>query len=124
MNLISGNLNLVQLRLKKSMIVLIVALFGGITPIFSQKISVDFKNLTLKEAVEVLQTKHNYSFSMNTSDIDMNKRVNYKAKKVELTEVLNKIFEGQGFECFVKDNIITVTRSDAKRVQSSAQKKS
>ncbi len=123
MNLISGNLNLAQLRLKKSIIMLIIALFGGITPIFSQKISVNFKNLTIKEAVEVLQTKHNYSFSMNTSDIDMNKRVNYKAKEVELTDVLNKIFEGQGFECIVKDNIITVAKKDTEKNQTTAKKK-
>lgn len=122
MNLISGNLKLAQLRLKKSLIMLIVALFVGITPIFSQKISVDFKNLTLKDVVEILQTKHNYSFSINTSDIDMNKRVDYKAKEVELIEVLNKIFEGQGFECFVQDNIITVAKKDTKTKPISEQK--
>ena len=115
MNLKSRNLNLARLRLKKSIIMLIIALFGGITPIFSQNISVNFKNLTIKQTIEVLQAKHNYSFSMSTSDIDMNKRVNYKARNVELIDVLNKVFEGQNIICSVKDNIITIVKSDKKR---------
>ena len=112
MNLNSRNLNLARLRLKKLTIILIIALFGGITPVFSQKISVDFENVTLKQAVEVLQTKYFYSFSMNIKNIDLNKRINYKAKDVELTDVVNKIFKDQGLTCIVKDKIINIVKSD------------
>ncbi|WP_421918774.1 SusC/RagA family TonB-linked outer membrane protein [Marinifilum sp.] len=113
MNLKTMFLNLTRSKLKKVIIVLIISFFGGLAPIFSQSISVKFKDITIKEAVEILRTKHNYSFSMNISDIDMNKRITYKANKVELTEVLNTIFKDQGIKCSINGNIITVRKDDA-----------
>lgn len=110
MNFKTENPSLVHLRLKKAMVIMIIALMGGVIPIFSQKISVNFNNTTIKQAISVLRTQHNYSFSMNISDINMDKRVSYKAENVELKDVLNNIFEGQGVKCSVNGNIITVSK--------------
>lgn len=100
------------LGMKKFLIILLWGIIGTASPTFAQKISVNFDNLTTRQAVEVLQAKHNYSFSMNTSGLDMDKRITYQAKNVELTEVLDKIFEEQGFKCTVNGQIITVLKND------------
>jgi len=114
MNFNTKILNRTQPRLKKLMIILVLALLGAHVPIFAQKISVDFKNSTIKEAIEVLRAKHNYSFSMNISDIDMSKRVTYAASNTELTDVLSVLFDGQGIDCSITGNIITVKKDKTK----------
>jgi len=123
MNFNTKFLNLAHSRLKKSMIILIIALMGGVVPIYSQKISVNFKNATIKEVVDVLRTKHNYSFSMNLSDIDMDKRVNYNAQNVEIAEVLNFVFEGQEIDSSINGNIITIRKGEGSRNSSSQPQK-
>ncbi|MCE4563738.1 SusC/RagA family TonB-linked outer membrane protein [Maribellus sp. CM-23] len=115
MYLKSNNLNLCRSRLRKLIIVFAIILLGGITPIYSQSISVNFKNVTIKQAIKELQSKHQYSFSINTKDIEMDKRVSFQADNVELTEVLNQIFEGQGCSIYVKDNIISVVKKEEKQ---------
>ncbi len=107
------NPSLAHLWLKKAVAIMIIAFLGGVIPIFSQKISVNFNNTTIKQAISLLRTQHNYSFSINITDIDLNKRVSYKADDVELKDVLNHVFEGQGVQCSIKGNIITVSKAGA-----------
>lgn len=106
--------NLVRTKFRKYSFVLLVVLFGGVIQTFSQKIDVDFNKTTIKEALEYLQAKHNFSLSMNISDIDMKKKISYKADKIDIKDVLNVIFKDQNVECTVKGKIITIKKSAKK----------
>ena len=113
MNLNSKILNLAQVRLKRWFVLLLIVLIAGAMPLFAQKISVNFKNTTVKEVIEFLRNKHNFSFSMSMSDIDMHERVNYRGKDVELAEVLDNIFKGQNVKCTVQGDIIIVSKAQS-----------
>jgi len=96
-------------------VVILVALFSSTGAVLSQNISIDLKDATVKSAMDLLQSKYDYSFSLNMSDVDADKRVTYKANNADLPEVLKAIFIGQDVKFALDGKVITVTRTQTQQ---------
>ena len=59
---------------------------------FSQDISLKAKQITVKEAIELLKEKSGYSFVFSSADVNTNKRIQYLRIKRRLMMSLSKFF--------------------------------
>ena len=64
-------------------------------PILAQDITLQLKNVTVKEAIEALHKTKNYSVVIKSSEINMSKKVSINANNAPIKVVLDQIFVGQ-----------------------------
>ena len=57
----------------------------------SKRFSVKVDNITLKEAIEVVRKKGNYSFLIRNNDIDLNKKVSVNVDKGTINDVMAQL---------------------------------
>lgn len=60
---------------------------------YAQKVDLDLKDVTVKEAMEVLKSRSGYSFVYEAGDIDTKAKVSVKATKIE--DAIRQIIAGQ-----------------------------
>lgn len=65
------------------------------TPPLEQKISVELKNVSVKEALTEIEKKANLSFAYRTNSIDQSTRLTRSYVKMSVREVLDDIFQGR-----------------------------
>lgn len=58
---------------------------------------IDFqvKNVTVREAVLKLQQQYGFSVTVESNDVDMNRKVSVSAKNESISTILSRIFTGQ-----------------------------
>jgi TonB-linked outer membrane protein, SusC/RagA family len=76
-----------------------------------KKISLNLKNATVKQALEEVKSRSNYSMWYSVSDIDAQKVVTVNLKGCSVYEALNAILAGQNVDIDVKDNRILITKT-------------
>ena len=59
---------------------------------FSQDISLKAKQITVKEAIELLKEKSGYSFVFSSADVNTNKRISISTDKATIDDVVSKFF--------------------------------
>ena len=64
-------------------------------PILAQDITLQLKNVTVKEAIEALHKTKNYSVVIKSAEINMSKKVSVNATNAPIKAVLDQIFVGQ-----------------------------
>ena len=97
------------LRIFRAMLVLTALLVPG--KLGAQNVTMDARNVSVQEAVTILQSQGNYTIVINADDVDLQKRVSVSAKDAPLSEVLSQIFAGQNLDFAVTGNTVSVTRS-------------
>ncbi len=79
-------------------IILAVSLAFVPLAVSAQEIDMSLERTSVRKAVEYLQREYNYSISVRTDEVDINRVVTVKAQRAALTEVLDQIFAGQAVE--------------------------
>lgn len=78
----------------KAMLIASAALCFNLS-VFAQDISLEIKNVTVKEAIEQLKKTSGYSFVFSSNDINTKQRVSVSAKNATIEEVVRQILKGQ-----------------------------
>lgn len=91
-------------------------------PAYSQHISLEMNNVSVKKAMAGLKEKSGYSFVYTAQDVDTKKTVSVKSG--ELSEVIEQILEGQGLTYEINGkNIILKKASDRTPAQKGKMRK-
>ena len=73
---------------------------------FAQQMSISLDKVTVRKALEHLQREYNYSVSVRSDEIDIDRVVSVKA--TDLSSVLNQIFAGQNVEYSINGTSVAV----------------
>lgn len=89
-------------------IILAVALAFVPLAVSAQEIDMSLERTSVRKAVEYLQREYNYSISVRTDEVDIDRVVTVKAQRAALTEVLDQIFAGQAVEYVINGKSVSV----------------
>ena len=92
------------------LILLSVAFFCFSASLFSQGISLDLPNITVREAIQTLKVKTGYSFVYEVKDIDTQRKITVKTINRPINEVVKQILLGQKVSYSIQGKNIVVTR--------------
>ena len=76
----------------------------------AQNVTLELKDVTVQEAVTMLQSQGNYTIVINAENVDLQKRISVSVKDAPLSEALAQIFVGQNLDFSVSGNTVSVTR--------------
>ena len=102
--------------MKISAIILMIGMLHASATVFSQNnnISVNFKNMTLIEAIKYIEAQTDYLFLYNVNDINNDIRVNIKIDKQSIEKVLDALLKDTGLEYIVRDkHIVLLLKKEA-----------
>ena len=83
-----------------------VTAFAGTSQ--EKTISLNLKNVTLKNAIEAVKKQTDYSFFIDAKDVDLNKTITINVNKKSIKEVLDVLFKGQPIQYEIKDKHIII----------------
>ena len=92
-------------------------------PILAQDITLQLKNVTVKEAIEALHKTKNYSVVIKSSEINMSKKVSINANNAPIKVVLDQIFVGQNVSYTINRHSIIISKKSDTGQQKSDEKK-
>ena len=92
-------------------------------PILAQDITLQLKNVTVKEAIEALHKTKNYSVVIKSSEINMSKKVSINANNAPIKVVLDQIFVGQNVSYTINGHSIIISKKSDTGQQKSDEKK-
>ena len=99
--------------------VLIVLLAFVSVVSFAQQINLSLERVTVRKALEYLQREYNYSVSVRSDEIDIDRIVSVKSQGgASLTSVLEQIFAGQDVEYSINGNSVFVKAKKVAKAQS------
>ena len=90
---------------------------------FSQAITLNVNNVTVKDAIEQIKEKSGYSFVFEVGDLDTKKIISVSATRKPVEEVVKQILAGQNVSYEIRDKNIVITRQKAVVPQRSKTKK-
>ena len=73
-----------------------------------KNISLDLKNVTVKEALEQLKAKTTYSLWFNVSEVDLGRKITINLQDKSINEALDIILKGQALNYEIKDKYIQI----------------
>lgn len=84
--------------MRKKVLWLVCLFFAIVVQAYAQtaKISIDMKNISIENILNVIEKNSEYHFLYDTKEIDINRKVNISAKDLPVSSVLEKIFSGTG----------------------------
>ena len=92
---------------------------------FAQHISMQLKNVTVKQAIETIQKQNGYSFTFAASDLNTQKIITVTARNLPIEKVVEQILIGQNVSYTVqgkrhhyKKRKVTKPHNRRKKVQS------
>ena len=103
-----------HLKMKMTTLLLIIVLFQvNANNNYAQrtKISVDLRNVPIEQVLDKIESITNFEFFVNVQEIDINKQVNVKANKQNISRILNDIFENENLEFKIIDKQISIRTS-------------
>ena len=92
------------LTMKISLILLFVTILQATATIYSQNVSVDIKNQTLRELFKAVESQSNYRFFYNDQLTALDKTITVKVKNSPVTDLLDKVLNNQSFSYKVLEN--------------------
>ena len=84
------------------------------SPALAQAIDLKLTNVTVKEAIEALNQRENYSVAIKSAGVDMQRRVSISAQNASIDEVLAQIFADQDITYTITGKSISVTKAAPK----------
>ena len=97
-------------RLLKSIVLTVGATLLMTSGAWAQSINLSLRNVSVRQVVEQLQRDYNYSFSIQSNDVDVNKVVSVVAVNASIDDVMKQAFANQEVEYAVNGNVITVAK--------------
>ncbi|NDV45595.1 SusC/RagA family TonB-linked outer membrane protein [Paludibacter sp. 221] len=73
-----------------------------------KNITLNLKDVTVKDALEQLKSQTSYSLWFNVNDIDLKKKITTEIKDKSVSEALDVILEGQNLSYEIKDKYIQI----------------
>ena len=86
----------------------------------AQNISLKAGNTSIREVIETLQKDYGYSFSIRTSEVDVEKSVSIDVTNADIKTVLDKVFAGSKVSYSIDGNLISVTEAAPPKKQKNA----
>lgn len=77
----------------------------------AQDITLKTGRTTIREVIETLQKDYGYSFSIRTSEVDVNKNISIDVTDAGINTVLDKIFAGNKVSYSIDGNLISITEA-------------
>ena len=103
----------------RMLIVLAISLFTAVG-MQAQEITLKANGTAIREVIETLQKNYGYSFSIRTSEVDVNKPVNLDVKKADIRTVLDKIFASSRISYTIDGKLISITEAAQSRPKTNA----
>ena len=100
------------LYMKLSVVLLLATCLQVSARTYSQKLTVKFKNATIKEALSSIEQKANCRFFYSDNQLPENTLINLKEKDIPLNDLLKNLFAGTRLNYKMLDNrVIIISRS-------------
>ena len=80
-------------------------------------ISLDMKNVTVKDILSTIESKGNYYFTYNLNQVNVNRKASIQVKNKEVTEILSILFAGENIKYKVNDKHIVLFCGDKQEVE-------
>ena len=77
---------------------------------FAQHISMQLKNVTVKQAIETIQKQNGYSFTFAASDLNTQKIITVTARNLPIEKVVEQILIGQNVSYTVQGKDIIIKK--------------
>ena len=103
----------------RMLIVLAISLFTAVG-MQAQEITLKANGTAIREVIETLQKNYGYSFSIRTSEVDVNKPVSLDVKKADIRTVLDKIFASSRISYTIDGKLISITEAAQSRPKTNA----
>lgn len=102
-------------------------LAGNIQPSFAalpqeQKITLNVRNITVKDAIETIKKQSGYSFFIDTEDVQLHKQISVNLNGKSVSEALNIIFSDQPVKYEIKGKHVIVTGRETSTRQTDTSK--
>ena len=75
---------------------------------YGQNISVNFPNITVERALEILRNQEGYSFSVKTNDVNLRQKVNANLQNQPIEKVLETIFQNQPVSFEIEGKMVRI----------------
>lgn len=108
----SGILRKFMMVMKITSFILLIALMQVSAAGLAQKISLNEKNMPLKNVIEKIRKQSGYNFLYIKEVLDGAKPISINVKNTDFKEVLNKIFANQPFDYVVQGNDVIIRKKD------------
>lgn len=97
------------LKEKYRLVALIAFLFITVG-LKAQNINLKAENTAIRDVIETLQTNYGYSFSIRTSEVNVNKLISINVTNADIKSVLDKIFASEQVSCQIDGKLISITK--------------
>ncbi|UCH15106.1 MAG: TonB-dependent receptor, partial [Bacteroidales bacterium] len=102
------NFNKLLLIMKLTSILIFVIAFQATATIYSQKLSVDLKNETLRDVLKTIESESNYRFFYNDQLSGLNQLVTLRAENSTVRELLDELLSDHQFSYKILENNMVV----------------
>lgn len=99
------------LKEKYRLVALIAFLFITVG-LKAQNINLKAENTAIRDVIETLQTNYGYSFSIRTSEVNVNKLISINVTNADIKSVLDKIFASEQVSCQIDGKLISITEGN------------
>ena len=99
--------------------VLAVSLFMAVG-LQAQDITLKVNSTAIREVIETLQKNYGYSFSIRTSEVNVNKPISLDVKNADIKTVLDKIFASSKVSYSIDGKIISITEAAPQKTKKNA----
>ena len=86
----------------------------------AQNISLKSGDSSIREVIETLQKDYGYSFSIRTSEVNVEKKVSIDVTNADIKTVLDKVFAGSKVSYSIDGKLISVTEAAPQKPQKNA----
>ena len=100
-------------------LILVLSMFVAIG-MQAQNISLKSGDSSIREVIETLQNDYGYSFSIRTSEVNVEKPVNIDVANADIKAVLDKIFAGSKVSYSIDGKLISVTEAAPQKPKKNA----
>lgn len=100
----------ILLIMKLSMILSLVTILQTSAAVFSQQLTIDVKNKSMREVLKKIENQSNYRFFYNDQLSGLDNNVSINVRNISIQKVLNKILENQELTYkMLENNMVVIT---------------
>ncbi|PKB16816.1 SusC/RagA family TonB-linked outer membrane protein [Flavobacterium sp. 5] len=102
----------IDLKLKLTTLLLLVAIFNSRADTYAQKtkVSLELKNTTVEKVIETIEQKTDFKFIYKLNDIDLDRVISIHVKNQNINIVLDYIFKGTSTDFIIRDTQIMLKK--------------
>ncbi len=110
----------IDLKLKLTTLLLLLAIFNSRADTYAQKtkVSLELNNATVEKVIETIEQKTDFKFIYKLNDIDLDRIVSIHVKEQNITYVLGFLFKGTATDFIIRDTQIMLKKPEIKKLES------